>query len=103
MRYEEYSQLCLVDECILDRTEPVECIFRAAVSWNAESDEPTDSGWRILGRIGDATSDEVDARKRKWTSVGAVLNIDDSWLEFVDAPVGINLMRDFVSNTYIGS
>ncbi len=42
-----------------------------------------------------------DARRTRYVALGAVPNKDDSWLPYLDAPVGNALMRDFETNTYV--
>jgi hypothetical protein len=65
-----------------------------------EGDTYPDSGWRILGRRGDATDADMDVRDVSYIALGAVLNRDDSWLDWIDAPVGIYLARDFETDAY---
>jgi hypothetical protein len=51
--------------------------------------------------MGSATDAEINERKVAYVALGAVLNRDDSWIGWIDAPVGTALMRDFETNTYV--
>lgn len=99
--YREYWDRCLVDQCVLDREDPVEYVYREEPDLAGEDDEYPDSGWRIRGRMGSASDAEMEERAVAYIALGAVLNRDDSWLPWIDAPIGTALMRDFDTNLYV--
>ena len=98
--YRTYWERCLVDQCVLDGAELVENLYREEPEPLADGETYPDSGWRILGRRSDDTDADMDARKVAYVALGAVLNVDDSWLALIDAPIGTYLSRNFETNTY---
>jgi hypothetical protein len=84
----------LVDDCVLYEGVPVEYLYREMPDMQQDGDKYADSGWRIRGRQGAATDAEMDERKLSYVALGAVLNRDDSWIGWIDAPIGTALMRD---------
>lgn len=96
----EYWERCMVDDCVLYENVPVGYIYREEPDLGQEGDQFPDSGWRIRGRLDGISEEELATRKASYVAIGAVLNRDDSWLQFVDAPIGTALERDFVRDAY---
>lgn len=96
----EYWDRCFVEDCVLDGTEPVGFLYREEPLPKDEGEKFPDSGWRIRGRQGIATKEEMDARTYSFVALGAVLNMDDSWLHLIDSPVGAGFLRNFETGAY---
>lgn len=95
-----YWQRCLVDACVLEGEMPVGFLYRESPDMTEAGDADPDSGWRIRGRMDDASDAEIDAREARYVALGAVLNRDDSWLELIDAPVGACFRRNVATGAY---
>lgn len=103
MLHREYWERCLVDECVMERNEPIEFLYRDEPLEGPDGDPFPDSGWRIRGRQGEASDAEMEAREVVYVALGAVLNKDDSWLHLIDEPVGSAFMRDFETGEFVRS
>ncbi|KTF69208.1 immunity protein Imm33 domain-containing protein [Sphingomonas sp. HT-1] len=95
-----YEERCLVDSCVLRDGLAVHYLYREAGLPHDEGESP-DSGWRIRGDFrAEADDAAIDARRTEWTTIGHVLNADDSWVSLVDAPVGSAYVRNWQSNRF---
>jgi hypothetical protein len=97
----EYLDRCLVDRCVTERRVPIHYLYREEPNRAREGDEYPDSGWRIRGDYRDLPDAEIDARETEYVAIGRVLNADDSWIEFIDAPVGSAFIRDWDTGHFV--
>lgn len=96
----EYWDRCLVDTCVVSAAVPVHFLYREEPEPPQESDRYSDSGWRIRGDYRGLDDGEVDARDVQYIALGAVLNVDDSWLHLICAPIGSVFMRNWETGTF---
>jgi hypothetical protein len=87
----KYSGWCLIDSAIRFPDCKVQHIFREEpkMLYEDEPDDESDSGWRISA----ASAPLWDAQV-KFVSLHYALDCDDSWLNYVDEPVGSAFKRD---------
>ena len=97
----EYWGRCLVDECVINEGKRVHYLYREEPEPVEESDRYPDSGWRIRGDYRGLSDDEIDARNVEYLALGSVLNVDDSWLYLLDAPVGSAFIRDWDTGHFV--
>lgn len=99
--HREYWDRCLVDACVVDDGAMVHYLYRE----NPEVPEPAeiypDSGWRIRGDYREISDAELDARESRYLAPGVVLNVDDSWLHLIDAPIGARFIRDWETGVFV--
>lgn len=95
-----YWDRCLVDRCVLDDGAKIHYIYREEPDMAEDSDKYPDSGWRIRGDWRGVTDEEVDDRKLAYVALGAVLNRDDSWLAFIDQPIGSAFIRNWETGAF---
>jgi hypothetical protein len=88
---EKYLPRCIVSNKILNKNEPVGFLYRIKPS-DPCSSVFGDSGWIIL--TGNESKEELKTNANfNCVSLGAVLNVDDSFIDFLEAPVGSSYKR----------
>ncbi len=97
----EYWDRCLVDQCVLDGEKRVEFIYREKPDMGSDDDKFPDSGWRIRGDRRGCTDEEMDSREAAYVALGAVLNLDDSWLHLIDENWPCRFMRNWATGEYV--
>jgi hypothetical protein len=96
----EYWERCRVDRCLIEERLRVHYLFREPPEPHGD-DRFADSGWRIRADYRGVDDAEFDARESKYVALGAVLNVDDSWLHLIDAPVGSAFIRDWETGEFV--
>jgi len=96
----EYWERCLVELCLVENRLPVHYLYRDPPKPQGDS-RFADSGWRIRGDYRGLDDSEIEARELKYVALGAVLNVDDSWLHLVDEPVGSAFIRDWETGKFV--
>lgn len=82
---EEYSKRCLVSKKVFDKK-------RAGYLRRVKPNDKEDSGWEFY--VGDETDQYLDNPKNAMiVSLGAVLNVDDSFIDLLDSPKGSEFIK----------
>ncbi len=89
----QYWDRCFVDAIVLRRRQKADYIYREEPEVRAEDRDP-DSGWRIRASQEGVTAKEIEELGVEYVALGKVLNVDDSWLHLIDAPVGSRFFRE---------
>lgn len=90
---ERYIKRCFVTKRILEEGAKVGYLYREA------PDRDKDSGWRFMA--GDESQDYMDdADNLALVSLGAVLSLDDSFIDLLDAPDGAQFERDAATGRF---
>lgn len=97
----EYWERCMVDQVVLDGKLPVHIIWREEPNLTQNDDQFPDSGWRIRGDMRGVSVEELSERKTAYVALGAVLNQDDSWIDFIDEPVGVAYEKDLDRGMFV--
>lgn len=96
----DYWDRCMVDQCVLDGSEPVYYIYREEPDLMEDDEAHGDSGWRIRGDYRHISDEDLQARKASYVALGKVLNADDSWLHLIESPVDSAFIRNFETGQY---
>ncbi|CAN5448834.1 DUF2185 domain-containing protein [soil metagenome] len=99
--HREYWDRCLVDACVVDDGVAVHYLYREEPEAPEPDDTYPDSGWRLRGDYRDISEEQLDARETRYLALGVVLNVDDSWLPLIDAPVGSAFLRDWETGKFV--
>jgi hypothetical protein len=84
---DRYAKRCYVTRRVIDDDCPVGYLYRE------EPDDEEDSGWRITAN--DESEDYMDdAKNLAYVSLGVVLNLDDSFIDLLDEPMGCAYVRN---------
>lgn len=84
---DRYAKRCYVTRRVIDDAQLVGYLYRE------EPDDDEDSGWRITAN--DESKDYMDdAKNLAYVSLGVVLNLDDSFIDFLDEPAGSAYVRN---------
>lgn len=95
-----YWERCLVDACILRGECSVDYIYREEPDMTHEGDRFPDSGWRVRASEEATLADQERDNAVQYVAVGAALNRDDSWLSWVDAPIGSAFIRNLETGDF---
>ncbi len=90
---EKFRTKSLVSNHILNHSYPVGRLYRE------EPSDEGDNGWTLLSDL--ETQEYMDDHNNlQYVSIGKVLNIDDSFLHLLNAPVDSEFIRDEVSGQF---
>ena len=90
---DKYLDRCFVTNKILYQNVPVSYLYREEPMEKEDDSEYVDSGWRILA--GDETDEYMDdPQNSNFVSLGAVLSLDDSFIDLLEAEIGSSFERN---------
>jgi hypothetical protein len=91
---ERYIKRCFVTNRILQDGQRVGYLYRE------EPDNEKDSGWRLTAND-ESVEYMDDAKNSQFVSLGAVLNLDDSFITLLDSPAGSAFVLDTLSGEFV--
>lgn len=97
----EYWERCFVDACVVEGRSHPDYLYREEPDMTREGDQYADSGWRIRGTQEAIDQDEANGEMPRYIALGAVLNVNDSWLHLIDAAPGSYFSWDAEDQSYV--
>lgn len=95
----QYWQRCFVTARVLYDEQPVTCLYREELASDEEAPEDF-SGWNLMaGDEDDAYLDDPD--NWHYVALGAVLNIDDRFIDLLEAPFGSEFEYDAERQAFV--
>lgn len=96
---QQYAAPCFVTERVLFDEQPVGALYRETPE-ETEEDMADFSGWNIMA--GDEDDDYLDdSNNWHYVSLGSVLNIDDRFIDVLDAPFDSEFEFDPETETFV--
>jgi hypothetical protein len=96
----EYWERCIVDHAILNGDLKIEHIERQVPSEAGGDDSIVDSGWQIWADTRGSSEEDIAARPYSYVALGVVLNKDDSWIAYIDCPIGSSFTRNWETGLF---
>ena|SRR5208337_728390 len=96
---EFHDRGCFVDEQVLSGKLPITYLYREVSNSTLKKGDLPDSGWRLRTEISSFSEEEMRSAAASYVPLGAVLRVDDSWIDLVDEPLG----AAFRKNSEMGS
>ncbi len=97
----EYWERCFVDACVVEGRSHIDYLYREDPDMTQEGDEFPDSGWRIRGTQEAIDADSSNGDRPRYIALGAVLNVDDSWIDLIDTEPGHHFAWDGGNERYV--
>ena len=97
----QFWERCFVDACVVEGRSHPDYIYREEPDMTREGDTYEDSGWRIRGTQEAIDQDEANGEMPRYIALGAVLNVNDSWLPLIDAEPGSYFAWNPVDESYV--
>jgi hypothetical protein len=96
----EYWERCIVDNAVLNGELKIEHIERQVPSEAGDDKTIIDSGWQIWADTRGLTYEQIAERPYSYVALGVVLNMDDSWIAYIDCPIGASFTRNWETGLF---
>ena len=96
---DKYYDRCFVTNKILYEGAPINFIYKEEPIEKDDERDYIDTGWRIMS--GDESQEYMDnAENLSLVSLGAVLNIDDSFIDLLDSDIDVSYERNLKTGIF---